>query len=144
MRPKERRSAGRFARRAQVRYWIKGNPKPQSAFVKDVSETGIFIATPYPLRRGTEIYLEVQWEGQLVAFEAVVARKVWIAPDLRKLGLTGMGAEFLSPEKLVARLMGTGHEQTQRRRDWDNGGPAGGPSTGGAKGRMRMTPICEA
>jgi len=103
-RPGERRTARRFARRAEVRYWVHGDDHPRIAFVNDISTTGLFIATAYPLPRGTEIRIEIHDHDAIYTVEAVVARRVWIAPDLRKLGPSGMGARFLSPSELVERL----------------------------------------
>lgn len=103
-RPGERRSARRFARRAQVRFWVRGQSEPRNAFIHDISASGLFMVTPYPLPRGTEIKVEIADKGTTYTVEAVVARRAWIAPDLRKLGPTGMGARFMSPEELVLRL----------------------------------------
>ena len=104
MRPHERRLSRRFARRAQVRYWIGDDPKARNAFINDVSATGVFIVTPYPVERGVTVRLEILDGDSALKFEAVVARRVWIAPDLRKLGPTGMGVRFLTPEELVDQL----------------------------------------
>ena len=107
MRPEERRGSRRFARRSQVRYRIKGKGGFRSGFVKDISSTGLFIASAVPVVRGTEIEVEVvQDDGTTLQFEAVVARKVWRAPDLRLLGPSGFGARFMTPEELVDRLRG--------------------------------------
>jgi Tfp pilus assembly protein PilZ len=103
-RPGERRTARRFARRAQVRFWVHGDDEPRNAFIHDISTSGLFISTPYPLPRGTEIRVEISDKGTTYTVEAVVARRVWVAPDLRKLGPTGMGARFLAPDELVQRL----------------------------------------
>src|SRR6187397_3218403 len=103
-RPGERRTARRFARRAEVRFWVHGDEHPRIAFINDISTTGLFIATAYPLPRGTEIRIEIHDDKAIYTVEAVVARRVWVAPDLRRLGPSGMGARFLSPVELVERL----------------------------------------
>jgi len=87
-----------------VRFWVRGAGEPRHAFIHDVSSTGVFISTAYPLPRDTEIRIEIHDRDTMYTVEAVVARRVWVAPDLRKLGPTGMGARFLAPEELVARL----------------------------------------
>lgn len=104
MRPEERRDARRFAKRSQVRYWIGDDPRARTGFINDISSTGVFVVTPYPLDRGTEIRLEILDGDSVLSFEAVVARRVWVAPDLRRIGPTGMGVRFLTPESLVERL----------------------------------------
>jgi Tfp pilus assembly protein PilZ len=103
-RPHERRTARRFARRAEVRYWVHGDDTPRVAFINDISTTGLFITTAYPLPRGTEIRVEIHDDKAIYTVEAVVTRRVWVAPDLRRLGPSGMGARFMSPEELVERL----------------------------------------
>src|SRR5688572_7012860 len=108
-RPHERRSARRFARRAEVRYWVHGDETPRLAFINDISTTGLFITTGYPLPRGTEIHVEIHDEKATYTIEAVVTRRVWVAPDLRRLGPSGMGARFLSPQELVERLRARDH-----------------------------------
>jgi Tfp pilus assembly protein PilZ len=87
-----------------VRFWVHGQDQPRRAYVHDISNSGVFVATPYPLPRGTEIRLEIEDTGASYVVEAVVARRVWVAPDLRRLGPTGMGARFLSPQELVERF----------------------------------------
>ena len=103
-RPGERRTARRFARRAQVRFWVHGDEQPRTAFINDISTTGVFVTTAYPVPRGTEIRIEILDGTVSYTVEAVVARRVWMAPDLRRLGPSGMGARFLSPDELVERL----------------------------------------
>ena len=103
-RPHERRSARRFARRAEVRFWVHGDDTPRVAFINDISTTGLFITTAYPVPRGTEIRVEIHDDKAIYTVEAVVTRRVWIAPDLRRVGPSGMGARFMSPEELVERL----------------------------------------
>jgi Tfp pilus assembly protein PilZ len=103
-RPGERRTARRFARRAQVRFWVHGDDEPRTAFINDISTTGVFVTTAYPVPRGTEIRIEIIDGASSYTVEAVVARRVWVAPDLRRLGPSGMGARFLSPDELVQRL----------------------------------------
>ncbi len=87
-----------------MRYWIGNDPTPRAAYVHDISTTGVFIATPYPVTRGTGVRLEIRDGDTTIHFETVVARRVWVAPDLRLLGPTGMGVRFLSPEELVEQL----------------------------------------
>jgi Tfp pilus assembly protein PilZ len=87
-----------------VNFWVHGEEHPRTAFVHDISTTGVFVSTPYPLPRGTEIRIEIHDQGSTYTVEAVVSRRVWVAPDLRKLGPTGMGARFLAPDELVGRL----------------------------------------
>ena len=119
MRPAERRRARRFAKRSRVRYWLGDDPKARNAFINDISASGVFIVTPYPVERGTELRLEIVEDDKVLKFEAVVARRVWVAPDLRKIGPTGMGVRFLTPDELVQRLKsrGAGRTPTPRRED---------------------------
>lgn len=87
-----------------MRFWVHGENHPRIAFINDISSTGVFVTTAYPLPRGTEIRIEILDGDVSYTVEAVVARRVWMAPDLRRLGPSGMGARFLSPDELVERL----------------------------------------
>ena len=110
-RTSERRVARRISRRSKVRYWVgRDDSRGRHGFTNDISSTGAFIVTPYPYRRGTEIRMEVVHGKNPLTFEAVVTRRVWVAPDLRRLGPSGMGVRFRTPEELVARLGEQGEE----------------------------------
>ncbi|HEX2465363.1 MAG TPA: PilZ domain-containing protein [Thermoanaerobaculia bacterium] len=87
-----------------MRFWVHGDDQPRTAFINDNSTTGVFVTTAYPVPRGTEIRIEILDGAVSYTVEAVVARRVWMAPDLRRLGPSGMGARFLSPDELVERL----------------------------------------
>jgi Tfp pilus assembly protein PilZ len=102
-----------------VRFWVRGEQEARSAFIHDISTTGVFITTPYPLPRGTEVRIEIHADGSTYNVEAVVARRVWVAPDLRRLGPTGMGMRFLGPDELVHRLRerGAGRVASTKQED---------------------------
>ena len=111
MRPSERRLARRFAKRSQVRYWIGDDSRARNAFCNDVSATGAFIVTPHPPVRGTELRLKIIDDSAVLDFHAVVARRAWVAPDLRRLGPTGMGVRFLTHDELIRRLTTSGEQR---------------------------------
>jgi Tfp pilus assembly protein PilZ len=102
-----------------VRFWVHGDEQPRTAFINDISTTGVFVTTAYPVPRGTEIRIEIIDGTVSYTVEAVVARRVWMAPDLRRLGPSGMGARFLSPDELVERLRArdTGRVNGSKQRD---------------------------
>ena len=102
-----------------MRFWVHGDEQPRTAFINDISTTGVFVTTAYPVPRGTEIRIEILDGTVSYTVEAVVARRVWMAPDLRRLGPSGMGARFLSPDELVERLRSrdTGRVQGSKQRD---------------------------
>jgi Tfp pilus assembly protein PilZ len=102
-----------------VRFWVHGDEQPRTAFINDISTTGVFVTTAYPVPRGTEIRIEIIDGTVSYTVEAVVARRVWMAPDLRRLGPSGMGARFLSPDELVERLRSrdAGRIQGSKQRD---------------------------
>jgi Tfp pilus assembly protein PilZ len=102
-----------------VRFWVHGDDEPRTAFINDISTTGVFVTTAYPVPRGTEITIEIIDGNTSYTVEAVVARRVWVAPDLRRLGPSGMGARFLSPDELVDRLREreTGRVRASKQQD---------------------------
>ena len=102
MKTPERRAAGRESRRLPVSYRIKGQQARHTGFLRNISTSGVFIGTPRPLPRGTEIGVLVENDGVTLEIEAIVARKVWLPPDLRLLGSPGFGARLLTPPEAIA------------------------------------------
>ena len=112
----ERRTADREPRRLPVTYRIKGEDRRHTGFLKDISATGVFIGTPKPLPRGTEIEVLIEDEGMTLEVEAVVARKVWIPPDLRLLGSPGFGARLLTASDAVEAVQGAPGSRAEAQR----------------------------
>lgn len=107
----ERRAAPRTPQRLNVRYRIKGDRETHLGILKNISAVGVFVSTSKPLARGTEIEIMFDRDGFTVEMEAVVARKVWVPPDLRLLGSPGFGARLLSTDEVVVKARGDGAEE---------------------------------
>lgn len=103
----DRRQSPRKSQRIQVRIWARGHAgPPRRGFTTDLSSGGmhVLIATPYPSR--TRLRIEVGGEARGFVVEGVVAHSHRVAPELRKVGLSGMGVRFLSVGELVTELQG--------------------------------------
>lgn len=107
----ERRRSRRKAHRVPVCFWPRGEVgSPRRGFTTDVSTGGMHIATSSVCPSKTRLRIEVGREEEAFVVEGVVAYSHRIAPELRKLGLSGMGVRFLTVEELVTELVGTSLE----------------------------------
>jgi hypothetical protein len=103
----ERRQTRRKAHRVPVRFWLRGEASaPRRGFTTDLSPGGMHLATSSVCPSQTRLRVEVGKEGSGFVVEGVVAHSRRIAPELRKLGLSGMGVRFLGVEELVSELLG--------------------------------------
>jgi len=103
----ERRQARRKAHRVPVRFWPRGETgQPRRGFTTDLSTGGMHVATGSVCPSTTRLRIEVGAEGVGFVVEGVVAHSRRVAPELRKLGLSGMGVRFLSVDELVSEMLG--------------------------------------
>lgn len=119
----ERRQSPRKTRRVPVRFWARGDDgPPRRGYTTDLSTGGMRVATAMPFPSRTRLRIEVGDEAKGFMVEGVVAHSHRVAPELRKVGLSGMGVRFLSVGELVSELLGgvASAEEAEGR----------GPSTG--------------
>lgn len=103
----DRRYSERTTRRVPVRFTPRGGtPRLRKGYTTNISEGGMFIAAASPYRSGTRLRLEVGEEGEAFAVEGRVVYSRKLAPELYKLGQSGMGIELLSVAELVQELLG--------------------------------------
>jgi len=103
----ERRQSPRKARRVPVRFWPRGeNGPPRLGFTSDLSTGGMHIVSSAVCPSRTRIRIEVGDPEKGFAIEGVVAHSRRVAPELRKIGLSGMGVRFLTVDELVGELLG--------------------------------------
>lgn len=98
--PRERRRFTRAHLKAQID-WEK-DLNEYSGFTENISEGGVFVATPNHLPMGEPVELRVEMQdGSTVTLRARVA---WIRPGTDE-EMTGMGLQFVNPpEDLVNRI----------------------------------------
>ena len=112
----DRRRSERTVRRVPVRFWPREEgAHPRKGYTTNLSDGGMFVATTSPYRSGRRLRLEVGEEAVAFAVEGRVAHSRLLAPELHKLGISGMGVEFLTVGELVAELLGEapqGKEET--------------------------------
>jgi hypothetical protein len=90
-----------------VRFWPRGEPgPPRRGFTTDLSAGGMHVISSAVCASRTRLRIEVGREAAGFVIEGIVAHSHRVAPELRKLGLSGMGVRFLAIEELVAELLG--------------------------------------
>jgi Tfp pilus assembly protein PilZ len=101
----DKRRHRRFKKRLMVTYSEKDTPR--SAYTSDVSKGGCFVVTPTLPPLDTRIRLQIHVSPtQSVVIESTVRRHKSVPPELRTIQKAGFGARFLSPEELVAEVLG--------------------------------------
>lgn len=116
----DRRRCERTVRRVPVRFWPREERvHPRKGYTSNLSDGGVFVATTSPYRSGTRLRLEVGEEAVAFTVEGRVAHSRQLAPELQKLGLSGMGVEFLTVGELVAELLGHSKKDASRGRDFE-------------------------
>lgn len=105
----DRRRSERTVRRVPVSFWPREDgAHPRKGYTTNLSDGGMFVATTSPYRSGKRLRLEVGEEAVAFTVEGRVAHSRLLAPELHKLGISGMGVEFLTVGELVAELLGQG------------------------------------
>lgn len=90
-----------------MRFWARDEPERQrKGYTTNISPGGMFVATGTPVRSGVRLRIEVGEEADFFAVEGRVAHSRRLAPELRKLGVAGMGVRFLTMGELVSELLG--------------------------------------
>ncbi len=102
-----RRESERVVRRVPVRFTVRGGPpEVVRGYTTNISGGGMFISTGRPLASGTRLRVEVGEPGRDFTVEGLVAHSRRTAPELRALGMAGMGVRFLTVSELVSEVLG--------------------------------------
>lgn len=105
----DRRREERRPRRFPVRFWDREDAdEPRRGYVTNISSGGAYVATGSPLTSRTRVRLEIGEAPDDFTIEGIVAHSKRLAPELRRIGLSGMGVRFFSVRELVGRLVGGG------------------------------------
>lgn len=103
----DRRRDERNFKRIPVRFWERGGrSEPRRGYATNISVGGMYIATGSPCTSRTRVRIEIGEPPDDFTVEGVVAHSKRLAPELRMLGLAGMGVRFLPVEELVTELLG--------------------------------------
>jgi Tfp pilus assembly protein PilZ len=104
--------ARRFPRRVQVRFWGASTPDNSYAgYSRNISATGMFIATIHPHKPGTRMLIEFQEDGKTFEVGAIVAHSAKVSPLLQAVRPSGMGVRFSSRSLELERLLPEGEIQ---------------------------------
>jgi len=105
--------AKRFPRRVQVRFWAEATPGSSYAgYSRNISATGMFIATIHPHKPGTRMVIEFQRKGKTFEVPATVAHSAKVSPLLQSVRPSGMGIRFSGRSAELERLLPEGEVQT--------------------------------
>lgn len=108
----DRRRNERSVKRIPVRFRERGakgaGGEPRRGYATNISAGGMYIATGSPSISRTRLRIEIGEPPEDFVVEGVVAHSKRLAPELRMLGLAGMGIRFLPVQELVTELMGGG------------------------------------
>ncbi len=108
----DRRREERRPRRFPVRFWDRDDDdEPRRGYVTNISTGGAYVATGRPLSSQTRVRLEIGEVPDDFAIEGVVAHSKRLAPELRMIGLSGMGVRFFSVREVIGRLLGGGADE---------------------------------
>lgn len=103
----DRRRDERSVKRIPVRFRERGaGGEPRRGYATNISAGGMYIATGSPCSSHTRLRIEIGEPPEAFAVEGVVAHSKRLAPELRMLGLAGMGIRFLPVPELVNELLG--------------------------------------
>lgn len=94
-----------MTRRVAAKIWPRGEPRPQSGTLANISATGAFVLVADPPRSGTRVRLEVLDPDHGFVVEGEVVRSHRVVPQLRKVRPSGIGMRFFSPAELTAPLL---------------------------------------
>ncbi len=101
-----RQRAIRHPRRVQVRFWPEQHTEQAHAgYSRNVSATGMFIATVHPLKPGTPLTIEFTDERTAVTVGAKVVNYAKVSPLLQSVRPSGMGVRFLDRAPGLERLL---------------------------------------
>ncbi len=99
------------ALRVQVSFWKLGQPgESRVGFTTDVSATGFFIATNWPLPTKTEILVKIEGSEAPFIVPGEVVRSIRVPLALQRVKKSGMGIQFHNQEDQgVKQLNQMGH-----------------------------------
>ena len=101
-----RQRAIRHPRRVQVRFWPETHPEQAHAgYSRNVSATGMFIATVHPLKPGTLVSIEFREDSEAFRVQAKVVHSAKVSPLLQAVRPSGMGVRFLDRAPGLERLL---------------------------------------
>ena len=104
--PPMRERATRFPRRVQVRFWPRGDDANAFAgYSRNVSATGMFLATIHPMKPGRVLEIEFQDEAGDFRVRGLVVHSAKISPLLQSVRPSGMGIKFLDRSLELERLL---------------------------------------
>jgi Tfp pilus assembly protein PilZ len=123
-----RRTAERYSRRVEVRFWRRGHDQPHSGFTIDLSRTGMFLGTSMSLDPGERLRLEIVDRERGFMIEGQVARVHRVSLALRHVEQPGVGVRFFGPGDLVSELIGGGRQKPASVVDRGSAAEASAPS----------------
>lgn len=92
--------------RRQVSFWKLGQPEESRvAYTTDISATGCFIATNWPLPTKTEILVKIEISEEQCVVSGEVVRSVRVPLMLQRVKKSGMGVHFHNPEDEAVKLL---------------------------------------
>jgi len=98
--------ARRYARRVQARFWPELEPdRSYAGYSRNISATGMFIATIHPMKPGTQLIVEMQGEDSPFTVEALVMHSAKVSPLLQSVRPSGMGVRFKRRNAELEKLL---------------------------------------
>lgn len=98
--------ATRHPRRVQVRFWPEGEASSSYAgYSRNISATGMFIATVHPTKPGRVLEIEIQSDNGDFRVRAQVIHSAKVSPLLQAVRPSGMGVKFLDRSKDLEDLL---------------------------------------
>ena len=98
--------ARRYARRVQVQFWAELEPERSYAgYSRNISATGMFVATIHPMKPGTQLVVEMQGEEAPFRVGAHVMHSAKVSPLLQSVRPSGMGVRFKGRSAGLERLL---------------------------------------
>lgn len=110
------RFSNRIPRRLQLRYWRR-NADPATGHVgysKNISPTGLFVATNAPYNPGTELTIELHSDEEVVMVGGKVVHAARVAPLLQKVRSSGMGIQLSKATDAYLKLVGIEPEPDEK------------------------------
>jgi Tfp pilus assembly protein PilZ len=101
-----RARARRFPRRVQVRFWPEDEPERSYAgYSRNISATGMFLATIHPMKPGTRLVIEMRTEKSTFTIHARVMHSAKVSPLLQSVRPSGMGVRFVDRSPGLEELL---------------------------------------
>jgi len=79
----------------QVRFWPEAQPdRSYAGYSRNISATGMFVATIHPMKPGTRLVIEMQGDGGAFTITGNVMHSAKVSPLLQSVRPSGMGVRF--------------------------------------------------